>query len=57
MLNMGENLTLKLSGLQRILKFEIENCWDVSKVKKHISLIADAKSYLDYFKNSSIYCK
>jgi len=57
LLNMGESLTLKLSGIQRILKFEIENCWDIEKVKKQISLIADSKSYLDYFKLSGLLIK
>lgn len=54
---MGENLNLKLSGLQRILKFEIENCWDTEKVKKNISLIADSKSYVDYFRVASLLVK
>ena len=49
-LEMGNNLTLKLSSLQRLIKFELENCWEIEKVKKNISLISDSKSYVDLFR-------
>lgn len=54
---MSDNLTLKLSALQRILKFDISNCWEVDLIKKNISLIADSKSYVDYLRIVSIIFK
>ena len=42
-----DKLTTKLSCLQRILKFDIMNCWDPEKVEKNLNYIADSKAFND----------
>lgn len=55
--DMDGKLTTKLSCLQRILKLELNSCWDVEKAKRSISLIADSKAIFEYISALSIFFK
>lgn len=53
----GDNLTTKLSCLQRVLKFDVMSCWEPDSIKRNISLIADSKAFFDLISIFSIFFK